>query len=347
MLKAPIKLLAAALILLPSLCSAFTLIWPTPNPAFFKGESLDAYIQPTSTGGDPLSGTFGGVRNNGYKFHEGLDMKAIQARTRKGEPTDPIYAAIDGVVAHVTSAPGKSSYGRYIVILHDTGSVKFYTLYAHLSAIDPAITTGVSVTAGTVIGTMGRSAGGYTIPRDRAHMHFEIGLKYGNDFQPWYDRQQFGSPNYQGNFNGMNLEGFDPLAFFQAYKAGKVTDVCAYIKALPAAYKLRVNVGEVPLIAKENPGLLSKPLPTSGLAGWDITFTWYGLPILLTPLTSADLTAGDAPGVVRLRAIDRNLLTDNHSRDTVRMKNGKPVVYSGAFDILDLIFDRQLQRGKH
>jgi hypothetical protein len=33
-------------------------------------------------------------------------------------------------------------------------------------------------------------------------VHFEIGLRYGTSFQSWYDRQKFGSPNWQGSFNG-------------------------------------------------------------------------------------------------------------------------------------------------
>jgi peptidoglycan LD-endopeptidase LytH len=331
----------SAILLPATFCFSFTLVWPTPNTAFSEGKSISAFIQPTSDGGDPLSGTFGGVRNNGYRFHEGLDIKAILPRTRKGEATDPVFAVMDGVVAHTSPVAGKSNYGRYIVILHEMDGVKFYTLYAHLAAIDPSIRPGVSVTAGTTLGTLGRSGAG-AISKARSHVHLEIGLKYGDNFQPWYNRQKFGSQNYQGNFNGMNLEGFDPLAFYTDYKAGKVPDMATYIRGLPAAYMLRVNIADVPQIARENPALLHRPIPDGGLVGWDITFTWYGLPILMTPLTSSDLTANDAPGVVRLKAVNRQILADNHCRDTVKLKNGKPVVYSGAFDILEMMFGRQI-----
>jgi peptidoglycan LD-endopeptidase LytH len=338
-------LLSAAILSTPVLASAYTLVWPTPNPAFANGESFESFIQPTAAG-EPLSGTFGGVRNNGRRFHEGIDIKPIQARTRKGEPTDPIYAAMDGVVAHTSLLPGNSGYGRYVVLTHNFGSVEVYTLYAHLSAIDPAIRPGVKVTAGTTLGRMGRSAGGYTIPRDRAHMHFEIGLKYGSRFQQWYDRQQFGSKNYQKDFNGMNLEGFDPLQFFKDNKAGKAQDMCAYIKNLPVAYILRVNCAEVPEIANTNYGLVTKPVPETGLTGWDIAFTWYGMPTHFTPLTQADLTTMDVPGVIRLKAYDRALINQNHSRDTVRIRNGQPTVYNGATDILEMMFGHRIGRNR-
>jgi len=336
--KASLRLLACALAYAtPLACGAYDLVWPTPNPAFSQQAPIETFIQPTVSG-DPVSGTFGAVRTNGYRFHEGIDLKPVMPRTRKGEPTDPVYAAMDGVVVHTSTMSGKSNYGRYIVLSHKMEGVEVYTLYAHLAAVDSSIRPGVVVSAGTTIGTMGRSAAGGTIPRDRAHLHFEIGLVYGSFFQRWYDRQKFGSPNYQGNFNGMNLEGFDPLQFFHDYSDGKAGDMAGYIKSLPSGYVLRVNAAEVPEFARDNPGLLSRPIPAEGPAGWDITFTWFGLPKMLTPLARADLGAADSPGVVRLKAINRQLIEANHSRDTVRIKNGKPVMYSGATDILELMF---------
>ena len=339
-------LLSSAILSAPGLAGAYTLVWPTPNPAFFNGEPIENYIQPTATG-DVYSGTFGGVRNDGRRFHEGIDIKPCMPRTRKGEPTDPVYAAMDGVVAHISAMPGFSNYGRYVVILHDINNVEVYTLYAHLASIDPSIRPGMQITAGTQIGIMGRSGAGYTIPKPNAHTHFEIGLKYGSRFQQWYDRQQFGSKNYQQDFNGMNMEGFDPLQFFKDYKEGKADDMCAYIRSLPVAYILRVNYAEVPEIVTRNGGLLMKKIPDIGLAGWDIAFTWYGLPIQFTPLTQTDLTSMDVPGVIRLKAYDRAWITQNHSRDTVRMRNNQPTVYSGATDILEMMFGHRLgSRGR-
>jgi murein DD-endopeptidase MepM/ murein hydrolase activator NlpD len=102
----------------------------TPNPAFTQGAPIEDFIHATSSG-DPVSGTFGAVRTNGRRFHEGIDIKPVMPRTRKGEPTDPVYAAMDGTVAHISTMSGKSNYGRYVVILHDMDGVEVYTLYAH------------------------------------------------------------------------------------------------------------------------------------------------------------------------------------------------------------------------
>ncbi|MFA5258425.1 MAG: M23 family metallopeptidase, partial [Opitutales bacterium] len=282
----------AAFVQAPILCDALVLVWPTPNPAFAQGQGIESFIQPTASG-EPLSGAFGAVRNNGTRFHEGMDLMPVMKRTRKGEPTDPVYAAMGGVVAHVSTVPGRSSYGRYVVLVHDVDRVQIYTLYAHLASVADGITQGARVDAGTVLGVMGRSAAGYTIPKDRAHVHFEVGLRMGDDFEGWYARQKFDTPNYHGNYNGMNLTGFDPLAFFEDYRAGKVSDVGAYILSLPSAYVLRVTTSQVPSFVRLNPGLLSAPVPEEGLAGWDITFTWFGLPKKWTPLLQADLAPAD------------------------------------------------------
>lgn len=338
-----ITIVCVTLVLFPFAAgAAWQLVWPTPNTAFFNGAPIEDFIQPTVSG-DPYSGTFGGVRNNGTRFHEGLDIKPVLKRTKKGEPTDPVFAAMDGEVAYFSSVAGQSSYGRYIVLTHQRDGIKLYTLYAHLASVSRSLRKGQFIIAGTEIGTMGRSAGGYAIPKERAHLHFEIGLVYGNTFQAWYDRQKFGSQNYHGNYNGMNMEGFDPQTFFKAYIAKQVPDLCAYVKSLPVAYVMRVDVSDVPSIVRGSPGLVTGQIPQGGAAAWDVSFTWFGLPVAFVPVRTDQLTSKDHPGIARLKAISRKNLAGNNSRNTVRMKNGKPVVYKGAIDDLELIFGRSLK----
>src|SRR3954468_1703280 len=110
---------ALALLILGSVSAAaqrFPLVWPTPNPAWSEGKSSAQWLQHAGSG-DPESGGFGGVRSGGSQFHEGIDI-APAKRDRKGEPVDDIFAAMDGVVRHISSSAGESSYGRYIVLEH-------------------------------------------------------------------------------------------------------------------------------------------------------------------------------------------------------------------------------------
>src|SRR3954466_806033 len=105
------------------------IVWPTPNPAWAEGKPIGDFLQHAGSG-DPESGKFGGVRSGGSQFHEGIDIKCV-SRDRHGEPTDAVFAAMDGVVRHINASAGDSSYGRYIVLEHPQATPAVYTLYAH------------------------------------------------------------------------------------------------------------------------------------------------------------------------------------------------------------------------
>ncbi len=111
---------------------------------------------PTNSGYTITSGygyrvnPFGG----GREFHNALDIA-----TGYGSP---IYAANNGTIYR---AEYHYSYGYYVIINHNNG---IYTLYAHMASIYTK-TVGMTVEAGTQIGTMGMT-GSATGP----HLHFEV-----------------------------------------------------------------------------------------------------------------------------------------------------------------------------
>ena len=57
----------------------YNVVWPTLNGASIPLD-FSQFIQPTSSS-IPISGTFGYVRNDGTKFHEGIDIAPL----RKGD----------------------------------------------------------------------------------------------------------------------------------------------------------------------------------------------------------------------------------------------------------------------
>lgn len=264
------------------------LAWPTPNTAYFDGKPIADFIQPTASG-EPDSGLFGCVRSGGAQFHEGLDLKPLH-RDRHGEPSDPIFAAYQGVVRHINRNPGESNYGRYIVIEHTELTPAVITLYAHLSSIAPGLKVGDRVERGQTIAVMGRSASGNAIPKDRAHMHFEIGVWLTRDFQMWYNWKKFGSRNEQGVWNGMNLLGFDPLAFFNAYRSRAVDDFAQYLTKMKPAVRVRIATKYIPDFIERYPALLTRAMPPSdAFAGWEVMFDDMGFPFAWTPLSAMEL----------------------------------------------------------
>ncbi len=296
---------------------AIDFVFPTPNTSWVRG-NLSTFVQPTVSG-DPESGLFGCVRSGGAQFHEGLDI-APTARDRRGEATDPIFAAMDGVVKHVSLSPGASSYGRYIVIEHPDQRPAVYTLYAHLARAEPGIRPGVVVKKGQTIATMGRSAGGYAIPKERAHLHFEIGLRATDEFEAWYAWRRFGSRNDHGDFNGMNLMGIDPLDFMRQWRAGRADSFQEYFDRLRPVVTVRVATARVPDFIRRYPTLLRKPI--SGLvAGWEVECNSTGVPFAWTPLGPNDVI-GYAPNEVRIVRADDARLRSYRCKQLVKVRRG-------------------------
>jgi len=267
------RFLTAVFFIATTSLSALELSWPTETDVFYKNRPVEDFIQPTVSG-EIKSGLFGDVRSSGYKFHEGIDIKAFK-KDRKGEAKDEIYAAMDGIVVLVNTVAGNSGYGRYIVLEHPTADVPVYTLYGHLSKIDEAVKSGKAVKSGSLLGVMGRSAN-YAIPKERAHLHFEVGLMLTDTFDTWYAKQKFPNKNFYGNYNGMNLYGFDPLEFFEKARDKKFTTFQKHIESIPVAFVLRVYTKKTPDFVRRYPMLCDNE---GSNIGWDIHFSWYGLPL--------------------------------------------------------------------
>jgi hypothetical protein len=291
--------------------------WPTPNRAWEEGRPIQFLLQDAGSG-DPESGAFGGVRSAGRQFHEGIDIKA-KSRDRRGEAADNVFAAMDGVVRHVNRVAGDSNYGRYIVVEHPDQTPSVYTLYAHLAQIQPGIAVGARVARGDILGRMGHSSNG-NIPRDRAHLHFEIGLMVTRDFQSWYRSRKFGSPNEQGLWNGMNLMGIDPLDFLGKWRAHQVDTFQEYFAQVPVAVRLRMATRRVPDFVLRYPSLMTKPLPAA-VSGWEISFDWTGLPIRWTPLSATE-AIGLREGQPQVVDVDANLERRERSKTLVVSRRG-------------------------
>ncbi len=311
-------------------------VWPAPETPLREGVPATEILQHAGSG-DPKSGGFGGVRSGGKQFHEGIDIKP-RNRDRAGNPTDRAVAAMDGVVRHISAVAGKSSYGRYVVLEHTEVSPAVYTLYAHLAQITPGLRVGNRIQAGEPVGTIGRSAGGYVIPKDRAHLHFEIGLMMTRDFQRWYDSRKFGSRNEHNIWNGMNLMGVDALDFYTQWRAGRVANFEEYFRRLPPAVALRISTRRVPDFVTRYPALLTKPLPDA-VGGWEIQFDWTGLPFAWTPLTPMQVLdmklQPNQPVIVRA---NEPLIRRERSKTLATKKQGDWVIGSDLKTVLQQLF---------
>jgi peptidoglycan LD-endopeptidase LytH len=308
--------------------------WPTPNPAWERGQGYENWVQPTVSGED-RSGLWGSVRSNGTQFHEGLDIRPV-SRDARGEARDQVTAAMDGIVRNISNRAGDSSYGRYIVLEHPEASPAVYTLYAHLARVEPGLAEGQRVKRGQVMATMGRSAGGYAIPTDRSHLHFEIGLMLTENFQAWYTWKKFGSPNLQGRWNGMNLMGIDPRDFLDQWRQRRVDNFQQYFARLEPAVRLRVVTSMVPDFIRRYPALLRKPI--EGLVGgWEVQCDVSGLPFAWTPLSPTQV-AGQRAGSVEILSVDTAALRGFRGKSLIRVRSGRSTPGPDLTTMLQLVF---------
>lgn len=242
---------------------------PTPQQNLLNPDE-PGVLQPTGSG-RLESAKFGSTRTGlrGGRlvpvFHEGVDIAATQ-RDRKGVATDPVYAVAAGRVAFVNTVGGKSTYGKYVVIEHPDPSLghvekrdgtvvpaTVYTLYAHFADVRFGIRPGHAVEPGDEIGTLGSSSSTQPpIPRERAHLHWEVGLLLNSRYEVKHRAEKL-SPDF-GNYHGHNLFAIDPLGFYAAHSRDPGLTMAAHLAAVPVACEVALR-GKYPDFFRRFPAL--------------------------------------------------------------------------------------------
>lgn len=267
------------------------LVLPTLNRAIFGPDASRFYMYTNRSFEGRQSkpwqgGQYGYVRNpkrtdTGLvytKFHEGVDIKPIE-RSPNGNPLDTVRSIASGRVIHTSKSAGASNYGRYIVIGHDWGYGKFYSLYAHLSTISCHV--GQPVRPGTGIGTLGYTGAG--IDRTRAHLHLELNLMISRNFQKWYSKH-YVAPNRHGLYNGINLAGIDISGLYKAHQRDPSITIPQFIASIKTYWKLLIpNRGSSPLILKSYPWLARDMAEAINNPSWEISMSSSGIPLEIRP----------------------------------------------------------------
>ncbi|MCX7887372.1 MAG: M23 family metallopeptidase [Verrucomicrobiae bacterium] len=293
---------------LPLAVYALDLGWPTDNDALRRGD-LAAFYQPTAEG-SIQSAMFGCVRRGGQRFHEGIDIRCLR-RDRRGEPLDEVRAVADGTVAFINHKPYLSNYGRYVVLAHRWNGVEVYTLYAHLASVVSGLKPSQNVAKGQVLGILGRSTNTREgIPRERAHLHFEVTFLLNPHFHIWYPRRDPKAPPF-GNFNGQNLYGLDPAALLLAASANPKLNFAEYVARQPIAFTVLVPAKPFPWLTLHSEQI--QAAPKGAVAAYEIGATAWGTPIAVWP--RADCGGRRLPAVAR---VDEAELARNGCRELVR-----------------------------
>ncbi|HYR22800.1 MAG TPA: M23 family metallopeptidase [Chthoniobacterales bacterium] len=264
---------------------------PTDNDAIFHGGGADfyQYIERDYHGEKSYpweGGQYGFVRDPEptsagtvyTRFHEGIDIRPMH-RDERGEPFDEIRAIADGKVVYTNSVPGRSNYGKYIVIEHNWGSSPYYSLYGHLSKID--IHVGDAVHRGQHIAVMGYT--GVGINRERAHVHLELNLMLSRKFQEWYDAYVHPSdPNHHGIYNGINLTGLNVARLYLELREKPSLTIPQFLSEEAIFYKVALPGSRHFELPKTYPWMVNGNAANEPRS-WTVSFARSGLPLRIEP----------------------------------------------------------------
>jgi hypothetical protein len=139
---------------------------------------------------------------------------------------------------------------------------------------------------------MGRTANTREgISKERAHVHFELDLFVNDRFPAWYKENFPGQRNDHGVWNGQNLLGLDPRAILlEQQRLGAKFNLVSYIQNQTELCRVAVRATSFPWL-KRYPALVrANPLAqTEGVAGYELTLNFNGVPLALFPRAAAEL----------------------------------------------------------
>jgi murein DD-endopeptidase MepM/ murein hydrolase activator NlpD len=310
---------------------------PTANTAIYEKGGEDRFFAATP-GKTWVSGTFGCVRDDGWRLHKGLDIRSIQ-RDRYGEPTDPVKATADGVVVYINNRPSLSNYGNYIVIRHIIEGMEIYSLYAHLSRIQPGLQPGQPVKTGQVIAIMGRTSNtSEHIGKDRAHVHFELNLFNNERFDAWFRKSSPGERNDHGIWNGRNLIGFDPrLVFLEEQQLGPKFSLVQFLRSRTELCRVFVRVTDFPFLRRYPQLIVPNPrAQKEGVAGYEMALDFDALPFEITPRAASEIRGS---GKFQLLSVNDAEEEKNPARRLVVKRGGRWELGPHGIEELGLLTD--------
>lgn len=269
------------------------LVLPTENDALFREDGPEFYqhIEREFEGEKSTpweGGRYGFVRDPMHtsagliytRFHEGIDIKPMQ-RDANGDPLDEIHSIADGKVVHVNPSAGYSNYGRYVVIEHEFGGCKYYSLYGHLNTI--SATVGQYVEKGEKIGVMGYT--GVGINRERAHVHLELNLLLSHKFESWHDAMHPNDPNHNGIYNGINLAGLDIARLFLNLRKDPSLTIPEFFHDEDVCYKVAFPRSTHFELPRNYPWMIARA-PDPQTRSWEVSFARSGLPLKIEAATN-------------------------------------------------------------
>ena len=203
---------------------------------------------------------------------------------------------------HTNLVPGRSNYGRYIVIEHNWSGSNYYSLYGHLSSI--TVKPGQHVQKGDPLAVMGYT--GVGLNRERAHLHLELNLLLTHQFEAWHDAVYKNDPNHNGIYNGLNLAGFDIARLYLELRKNPALTIPQFLEGQETFYKVIIPRSAHFELRKLYPWMVHDRTGAQQ-ASWEVSFARSGVPLRIEP--SGTKVAQPQLSYVKRSPIDYSHLT--------------------------------------
>jgi hypothetical protein len=184
---------------------------------------------------------------------------------------------------------------------------------------------------------MGRTAATREpITKDRAHVHFEMDLLLNPRFAAWQRQRDPKARNDHGNWNGLNLAGFDPRQVFLSQRAqGANFNLVRFLRSQPELCRVFVRVKNFPFLRTYEPLVIRNPRAVGeGIAGYDLDLSFNGLPLRLIPRAASEIK-GNAR--IQLRSVNEAEQKRNPACRLVVERNGRWELTEGGRERLELL----------
>ena len=130
-----------------------------------------------------------------------------------------------------------------------------------------------------------------TIAKDRAHVHFELNVLLNDNFAAWFKTTSPGERNDHGEWNGLNLNGLDPLQILMGEKPGaKKFSLLDFVRSQTELCRVLVRDTNFPYLKRYPQLVLKNPVTEKeGVAGYELVLNYNGVPFALMPRAASEI----------------------------------------------------------
>ncbi|SVD34306.1 uncharacterized protein METZ01_LOCUS387160 [marine metagenome] len=192
--------------------------------------------------------------------------------------------------------------------------------------------------AGAALGTLGRTANtGEGISKERAHLHFEIGMQVNTKFSQWFHSWYKDGNNFHRDWNGMNLLGLDAAEILKRANPGPFK-ILKHLKSERALCRLIIFREVFDWLERFPQLVVDGDLESKeAIQAWEVDLNFSGIPVRMIPVRNKVRSGG---AKYRILKVDDKILKKHPCSGLVFRKGQQWVFTAKGQRAMDLLLYR-------